>query len=217
MDVKKGLFIAFEGQDGCGKTTIINEVFKKLNKLYPKKIFITHEPGGTNNPIGEKIRKIILNKNSYKMTPITEALLFAASRAQHINDFIKPHLKKNNVVLCDRFVHSSLVYQGYANNIGFKKIIAINQHALDHLWPNLIFLLLAKPKICLERIKRRNHQKNRFDLKSINMHNEVYKGYLEMTKKFPKNLIVIDAKKTIKKNTDSIVKIILQKIKTYDK
>ena len=216
MDVKKGLFITFEGQDGCGKTTIINEVFKKLNKLYPKKIFITREPGGANNPIGEKIRKIILNKNSYKMTPITEALLFAASRSQHINDFIKPHLKKNNVVLCDRFVHSSLVYQGYVNNIEFKKIIAINQHALGHIWPNLIFLLLAKPKICLERINRRNHQ-NRFDLKSINMHNNVYKGYLEIAKKFPKNLIVIDAKKTIKKNTNLIVKVILQKIKTYDK
>ena len=217
MGVKKGLFITFEGQDGCGKTTIINEVFKKLNKLYPKKIFITREPGGTNNPIGEKIRKIILNKNSYKMTPITEALLFAASRAQHINDFIKPNLKKNNVILCDRFVHSSLVYQGYVNHIEFKKIFAINQHALDHIWPHLIFLLLTKPKICLKRINRRNHQKNRFDLKSINMRNNIYKGYLEIAQKFPKNLIIIDAKKTIKENANSIVKIILEKIKTYDK
>ena len=217
MSVKKGLFITFEGQDGCGKTTIINEVFKKLDKLYPKKIFITREPGGTSNPIGEKIRKIILNKNSHRMIPITEALLFAASRAQHINDFIKPNLKKNNVILCDRFVHSSLVYQGYVNHIEFKKIFAINRHALDHIWPHLIFLLLAKPKICLKRINRRNHQKNRFDLKSINMHNNIYKGYLEIAQKIPKNLIIIDAKKTIKENTNSIVKIILKKIKTYDK
>ena len=217
MGVKKGLFITFEGQDGCGKTTIINEVFKKLNKLYPKKIFITREPGGTNNPIGEKIRKIILNKNSYKMTTMTEILLFAASRAQHINDFIKPNLEKNNVILCDRFIHSSLVYQGYVNNIEFKKIFAINQDALDHIWPDLIFLLLTKPEICLRRINQRNHQKNRFDLKSINMYNDIYKGYLKIAQKYPKNLIVVDAKKTIKKNANLIAKIILEKIKSHGK
>ena len=217
MKNKHGLFITFEGQDGCGKTTIINEVFKKLNKLYPKKIFVTREPGGTNNPIGEKIRKIILSKDSRAMTPITEALLFAASRAQHINDFIKPNLKKKNIILCDRFIHSSLVYQGYSNKIEFKKIFTINQYALDKLWPNLIFLLLVKPKICLQRINKRNHQKNRFDIKTINYHQNIYDGYLEITKKYPKNLIVIDAKQAIKKNVDLITKIILKKIKEYDK
>ena len=214
---QQGLFVTFEGQDGCGKTTIINEVFKKLTKLYPKKILITREPGGTKNPIGEKIRKIILSKNSDAMTPITEALLFAASRAQHINDFIKPNLKKNNIILCDRFIHSSLVYQGYVNKIEFKKIFTINQYALNKIWPNLIFLLLVKPKICLQRINKRNLQKNRFDLKTINNQQNVYKGYLEIVKKYPKNLIVIDAKKAIEKNVNLIVKIILKKIKNYDK
>lgn len=217
MRIKKGLFITFEGQDGCGKSTIIGQVFKKLNKLYPKKIFVTREPGGTNNPIGEKIREIILNNDSSKMTPITEALLFAASRSQHINDFIKPNLKKNNIVLCDRFIHSSLVYQGYINKIKFKKIFAINKYALCKLWPNLIFLLLAEPKICLKRIDRRGHQKNRFDCKTIKQHENIYKGYLKIAKKYRKNMIIIDAKKSIDENSDLIVKIISKKIKTYDK
>lgn len=217
MEIKKGLFITFEGQDGCGKSTIINEVFKKLNAIYPKKILVTREPGGANNPIGEKIRQIILNKKSCKMTPITEALLFAASRAQHINDFIRPSLMKNNIILCDRFIHSSFVYQGYINKIEFKKISDINKYALNKLWPNLVFLLLTEPKICLKRINGRKNKKNRFDLKSIDEHKNIYKGYLEITKKYPENLIVIDGKKTIKKNTDLIVKTILTKIKTYDK
>jgi dTMP kinase len=120
---KRGLFITFEGPDGSGKSTIILMIYDKLNQHhYPFKVFLTREPGGKNNIIAEDIRNILLNNVDYKIDYRAEALLFAASRAQHVHDFIKPHINDGDLVLCDRYVHSSLVYQGYARGVGFKNI-----------------------------------------------------------------------------------------------
>jgi dTMP kinase len=115
----RGLFITFEGPDGSGKSTIIKMVGEQLEKDFPQiKVDLTREPGGTNNKIAEDIRQILLNNDTYHIDYHAEALLFAASRSQHIHDFILPNLEKNHIVLCDRYVHSSLVYQGYGRELG---------------------------------------------------------------------------------------------------
>jgi dTMP kinase len=120
---KKGLFITFEGPDGSGKSTVIASVYEILkNNRHQFGICITREPGGKNNAIAEDIRHILLNKIEYQISARAEALLFAASRAQHVKDFIQPNLVKGNLVLCDRYIHSSLVYQGYARKLGIKEV-----------------------------------------------------------------------------------------------
>lgn len=120
---KSGLFISFEGPDGSGKSTVLAHVYEMLKKhKYPFEINITREPGGKNNLIAEDIRNILLNKMEYQISPRAEALLFAASRAQHVKDFIQPNLARGNLVLCDRYIHSSLVYQGYARKLGIKEV-----------------------------------------------------------------------------------------------
>jgi dTMP kinase len=118
--MKKGIFITFEGPDGSGKTTVIQKVYNFLNKNYD--VLLTHEPGGTNNKIAEDIRNILLNKTKYIFDYRAEALLFAASRAQHVSDFIKPNLENKKIILCDRYVDSSLVYQGYGRGLGINNI-----------------------------------------------------------------------------------------------
>jgi dTMP kinase len=123
MTNKKGLFITFEGPDGSGKSTILSMVYDHLqSKNYSFVINFTREPGGRNNIIAEDIRNILLNKIEYKISPRAEALLFAASRAQHVKDFILPNLEKGHLILCDRYIHSSLIYQGYARNLGIKEV-----------------------------------------------------------------------------------------------
>jgi dTMP kinase len=118
-----GTFITFEGPDGSGKSTIIKKIYEQLLIDFPKKkIVLTREPGGTNNKIAEDIRNILLNKIDYKIDYHAEALLFAASRAQHVHDFIEPNLKQGNIVLCDRYIDSSIVYQGYGRKLGVDNI-----------------------------------------------------------------------------------------------
>jgi dTMP kinase len=120
---KTGLFISVEGPDGSGKSTILAMIVKYLNQAkYSFDIAFTREPGGKNNVIAEDIRNILLNKIEYKITDLAEALLFAASRAQHVQDFIQPNLANGDLVLGDRYVHSSLVYQGYARGLGIDKV-----------------------------------------------------------------------------------------------
>jgi dTMP kinase len=122
-NMSKGLFITFEGPDGSGKSTIIKLVLEKIQHDFSQiKSVITREPGGTNNKIAEDIRNILLNKNTYHIDYHAEALLFAASRSQHIHDFIAPNLDLGAIVLCDRYVHSSLVYQGCGRNLGTDNI-----------------------------------------------------------------------------------------------
>jgi dTMP kinase len=117
------LFISFEGPDGSGKSSILAKVFEKLQKDFNhQKFVITREPGGTNNKIAEDIRNVLLNKLEYKIDYRAEALLFAASRAQHVHDFIKPNLELGNYVLCDRYIDSSIVYQGFGRKLGVEDI-----------------------------------------------------------------------------------------------
>jgi dTMP kinase len=118
-----GLFITFEGPDGSGKSSILKKINEQLAIDFPHKQFMmTREPGGTNNKIAEDIRNILLNKIEYKIDYHAEALLFAASRAQHVHDFIQPNLSAGNIVLCDRYIDSSIVYQGFGRKLGVENI-----------------------------------------------------------------------------------------------
>lgn len=184
----KGLFITFEGGECSGKTTLI----KKLVSYYENKgykVLTSREPGGT--PIAEQIRNVILDNNNVAMTGKCEALLYAASRIQHVEEKILPALDKGYIVLCDRFIDSSLAYQGYARNIGFDLILEANKFVLDYL-PDLTVLINIKPEIALKRMSNRPDKVNRLDAESFNFHKLVYEGYQEVLKRYPNRVKAID-------------------------
>ncbi|MDR3163800.1 MAG: dTMP kinase [Mycoplasmataceae bacterium] len=215
---KRGLFITFEGPDGSGKSTIISMVYEKLNQQhFPFKILLTREPGGKNNIVAEDIRNLLLNKTEYNINYRTEALLFAASRAQHVHDFIKPHLLNGDLVLCDRYVHSSLVYQGYARGIGFKNIWDINTFAIDNVLPDLVIVLMINPQQGINRIKgdllRDN---NRLDREEMDLHNKVYEGYRQLIDNNRNGTIVqVEASKKIDEVFDDVFQNIIKKINKH--
>ncbi len=216
---RKGFFITLEGPEGSGKTTVVKKLQQYFSITYPGKVVLTREPGGTNNLIAEDIRNILLNNIDYKITPLTETLLFAASRAQHINDFIMPNLDKNNIVICDRYVHSSLAYQGVAREVGIDKVKQINDCVTNGCMPDLTLFLMLEPQEGLNRInKNSNREKNRLDRETIELHYKVFEGYKKILKQYPKNIKVIDASKSEDEIFDDIKKCIHEKLleKGYD-
>jgi len=189
----EGLFITFEGCEGSGKTTLIAKIEKYfVSSGY--KVIKTREPGGSK--IAEEIRKIILDVNNTDMDEITEALLYAASRRQHLVEKVIPYLSQGYIVLCDRFLDSSLAYQGYARGIGIDKVYDINMNATEGLLPNLTIYIDLKPEIGLKRIKDNNRNQNRLDKETINFHNKVYQGYSIIMDKFPKRVKSINGEQT---------------------
>lgn len=189
----RGIFITIEGPDGSGKSTQIKKLSHYLNEKGYNVLF-TREPGGTN--IGEYIRKIILDKRNTKMSYETEALLYAASRAQHVSEKIKPALEKGTIVICDRFVHSSLVYQGIARGIGIEEVNKINQFAIQGIKPDVTLFFDISPEIALKR-KRRNNKGDRLEREDILFHKKVYNGYLKLKEMYPNEIISIDATNSI--------------------
>jgi dTMP kinase len=178
----KGKFITFEGTEGSGKTSVIKEVRKHYEEQ-GYQVMVTREPGGI--AISEKIRDILLNKENTEMDPRTEALLFAAARRQHLVEKIIPALEKNMIVLCDRFVDSSLIYQGYARNIGIDKVYEINYFAIEDALPDLTIFVNVRPEVGLKRVfQTPNREVNRLDLENMDFHRMIYKGYLELTEKY---------------------------------
>jgi dTMP kinase len=178
----KGKFVTFEGTEGSGKTSVIKEV-KKYYESQGYQVMVTREPGGI--AISEKIRDILLNKENTEMDPRTEALLFAAARRQHLVEKIKPALAKNMIVLCDRFVDSSLIYQGYARNIGIDKVYDINYFAIEDALPDLTVFVNVRPEVGLKRVfQTPNREVNRLDLEDLHFHQMIYDGYLELAKKY---------------------------------
>lgn len=216
----KGLFITLEGPDGSGKSTIISLLHEYLSKQnLPFNIAITREPGGRNNIIAEDIRNILLNKIEYKITDRTEALLFAASRAQHVHDFIKPHLEKGDMVICDRYIHSSLVYQGLARGVGLDKIMQINEFAIDGTLPDYVIVLMTDPQNGIERIKTNSLRDfNRLDREIMTLHEKVYNGYQKLIDNDRTGtLIKINASKSIQEVFDDVKDVVLKKIDEYAK
>lgn len=191
------LFITFEGGEGSGKSSAlakIVEVFKEKNIPF----ILTREPGGT--PIGEEIRDILLSSQNENMDIRTEALLFAASRRQHLTKRIWPALEKNVYVLCDRYLDSSLAYQGAARKLGIETVYEINRFATEDSLPDLTFFFDISPEEGLARIaKNKGREVNRLDKETLDFHHAVYDGYIELCKKFPKRIVRIDASQELDK------------------
>lgn len=211
---KKGIFITFEGPDGCGKTTIINLIYQDLQKKFGQEnVVLTREPGGKNNIIAEDIRNILLNKINYKISDRTEALLFAASRAQHVKDFIIPNLEAGKIILCDRYIDSSLVYQGYARNIGMENIWEINKFAILNTMPDFTILLMIEPEKGLARIQaNKNRDVNRLDRETLDMHKKVYEGYKLIAQKYSDRIIAINAENNVDKVHQDTLDVVLKRI-----
>ena len=206
--MKEGLFIVFEGCDGSGKTTISQGVYNKLLELeYP--VIYTREPGGID--ISEQIRDIILDPQNTTMDDRTEALLYAASRRQHLIEKVLPAIEDNKIVICDRFVYSSLVYQGYARGIGVDEVWKINDFAIEGRLPSRTIFLDIKPEVGLARISNREF-KDRLDQESISFHSRVYDGYKEINKRFESNIEIFDANRTPEVIIDEISQYIVELI-----
>ncbi len=185
----KGIFITFEGTEGSGKTTVLELVASSLeNKGY--KVICTREPGGIK--IAEDIRKVILNVENTKMDAITEALLYAASRRQHLVEKVIPYIEEGYIVLCDRFIDSSLAYQGYARGLGIDNVYQVNQVATKGMLPDMTIYIDVKPEVGLERIQKNKREQNRLDLENIRFHKDVYTGYQKVIEKFPDRIKVIN-------------------------
>jgi dTMP kinase len=182
-----GLFITFEGGEGCGKSTHSRLLLKKLEQQNIP-VVLTHEPGGT--ALGDELRKIVKKKQDSSISPQAELFLLAASRAQLVTDLIRPALQKGKVVICDRFTHSTMVYQGYGRGLDFTAIRMVNNMATRHLNPDLIILLDIPPE---QGLARKRNLKDRFELEELSFHRRVREGYLKMAAAEPDRWLVIDA------------------------
>ena len=189
----KGLFITFEGCEGSGKTSVIEKLVAYLSE-HNIPVYKTREPGGSK--IAEDIRNVILDVNNTNMDSITEAMLYAASRRQHLVEKVIPYLEKGYVVICDRYLDSSLAYQGYAREIGIDKVYNINMAATDGLLPDLTIYIDLEPSIGLKRISSNNREQNRLDLEKLDFHNKVYEGYSIIAKKYSDRIKVINGNQT---------------------
>ena len=205
-----GLFITLEGPEGSGKTTIASLVEKKL-KEKGLNVVMTREPGGIE--ISEQIRKIILDPNNTAMDSKTEALLYAAARRQHLVEKVIPALKQEAIVICDRFIDSSLVYQGIGRGLGIDKVYDMNLFAFEDIMPDFTLFFDIDPKLGLERIhKDQQREINRLDMEDLNFHQKVYQGYKEVVSRYPERIIEIDASKSIEEVFNSVMNILKEYI-----
>ena len=196
-----GLFITMEGTDGAGKTTQI----KLLEKYFLDsgfEVVCSREPGGT--PISEKIREIIIDPENEEMCPMAEALLYAAARAQHVHEFIEPNLKKGRVVICDRFLDSSIVYQGIARKLGIDNIKDINSYATNGLVPDITFFLRLSPEDGIER-KKKQAELDRIEKEKFYFHKKVYDGYVNLAREESERIVQIDALLSVEEISAQII------------
>ena len=202
--MSKGCFIVFEGGEGSGKSTILEMIYNWMieNNIDCIK---TREPGGIK--IAEQIRSVILDKDNTEMDGRCEALLYAAARRQHLVERVIPALESGKVVLCDRFLDSSLAYQGHARGLGIDEIYEINKFAIDGYFPDLSLFFDLDPEIGLERINRnKDREVNRLDLEKMDFHNKVREGYNILLQRGNNNMIKIDASKSINEVFESVKK-----------
>jgi len=205
------MFITLEGPEGSGKTSAAKRIVSELEKLGYEVLF-TREPGGT--PIAEQIRNVILDKANTLLDARAEALLYAASRRQHLVEKVLPALAAGKIVICDRYIDSSLAYQGGARGLGIAEVLNINMFATDNKFPDLTLLFDIDPVLGLERInKNKNREVNRLDLEKLDFHNKVRKTFLELSKIYAKRYVVIDASKNEDEVGSASMKAILKKLK----
>lgn len=203
----KGLFITFEGVDGAGKTTQFNSLGNKL-EILGYKIIMVREPGST--LIGEKIRKILLDGENRDFSYRAEALLYSASRAQLVEEIILPKLKKGYIVLCDRFVDSSMVYQGIGRDLGMEIIEELNNFATVGLVPDITILMDITPEVRAQR--KAYHKKDRIEREENAFHYKVREGYLELAKKNRDRIKIVNGDQDKTEIETYIEKIVLEKI-----
>ncbi|HPY79708.1 MAG TPA: dTMP kinase [Bacilli bacterium] len=188
------MFITLEGPEGSGKTTAVEAAVNKLIEM-GYQIVRTREPGGT--IIAEQIRNVILDKSNTAMDSRTEALLYAASRRQHLVEKIWPALKDGKIVICDRYLDSSLAYQGGARGLGIEEVLKVNLFATENTWPDLTLLFDVDPEIGLSRIsKNAAREVNRLDLEKLDFHKRVRNTFLQLAAQYPDRYIIIDASKS---------------------
>ena len=204
------MFITLEGPEGSGKTTAVEFAVKALEeKGY--KIVRTREPGGT--PIAEQIRDVILDKANTNMDPRTEALLYAASRRQHLVEKVWPALKEGKIVICDRYLDSSLAYQGGARGLGIENILNVNMFATENTFPDITLLFDITPEEGLKRISANaNREVNRLDLEKLDFHHKVRNTFLELAKRYPERYVIIDASKSREEVAKATLEAILSKL-----
>ncbi len=196
--MRRGLFITFEGPDGSGKTTQI-KLLKEFLTAQGLEAVLTREPGGTK--IGELIRGILLDRDNEEMVPMTETLLYAAARAQHVEQVIRPALLRGTSVICDRFTDSSIAYQGYGRRLG-DAVRIINQFAVKECLPDVTFLMKVDPAVGKKRIQA--GEQDRLEREKIEFHNEVFRGYMELADSEPERIVRIDASRRIEDIAEEI-------------
>jgi dTMP kinase len=206
-----GLFITAEGPEGAGKTTIIQMLVEYLrSKNY--KVLYTREPGGI--IIAEQIRSIILNPDNTEMDGRTEALLYAAARRQHLVEKVLPAINEGYIVLCDRFLDSSLAYQGHARGLGIEEVLSINQFAIEDIMPTKTIYFDIEPEEGFRRIKQnKDREINRLDLEKLDFHHKVREGYQIVINREPERFVKINAAQTVEQvyfNTLEVIKKIIE-------
>lgn len=197
----QGLFITFEGPDGCGKTTQMNLLAQYFEKK-GKKVVLTREPGGKG--LGEKVREILLNYNG-EVSDRCESFLFLADRAQNIDIIVKPAVKQGEIVLCDRHIDSTVAYQGYGRGLDINEINMLNNLATGGKKPDLTFVFDVDVETSMKRVGK---EKDRMESAGIDFHNRVRNGYLELAKQEPTRINVLDATKTIEEIHEKVIEII---------
>ena len=197
----QGLFITFEGPDGCGKTTQMNLLAQYFEKK-GKKVVLTREPGGKG--LGEKVREILLNYNG-EVSDRCESFLFLADRAQNIDIIVKPAVEKGKIVLCDRHIDSTVAYQGYGRGLDINEINILNNLATGGKKPDLTLVFDVDVETSMKRVGK---EKDRMESAGIDFHNRVRNGYLELAKQEPTRIKVLDATKTIEEIHEKVVEIV---------
>lgn len=207
----KGYFITLEGGEGSGKSSVIKLIVERLQKE-GYQVLQTREPGGVK--IAEEIRNIILDKDNTSMDGKTEALLYAASRRQHLVEKVIPALDKGMIVISDRYIDSSLVYQGVARGIGIQEVYEMNLFAIDKILPNLTLILDIEPEIGLQRINKNNQREvNRLDLESLSFHHKVRDGYRKLKDLYPERIEIVDASKSLEEVFENCYSLIEKTLK----
>lgn len=210
----QGIFITIEGPDGAGKTSVLNELYPRLDLAAEKSIIKTREPGGI--PIAEKIRKIILDPKNQEMDERTEALLYAAARRQHLMEKVLPALEAGKIVLCDRFVDSSLAYQGAGRRIGVEAIASINEFAIEGTVPDFTIYLDVDSDTGLNRIRNnRQQQIDRLDSEGLEFHQRVRHEYLKLVEENPHRITKIDARMSLENVVEATFQAIVTRYPEY--
>ena len=205
-----GQFISFEGPDGAGKTSVLKAIGEELRVKYGDNLMLTREPGG--NKISESIRNIILDPINTEMDVRTEALLYAAARRQHLMETVIPALKAGKLVISDRYVDSSVAYQGGGREIGEQAVWQMNQFAIDGLEPDLTVYLDIESEEGIRRIKsHRTDEINRLDVEALEFHQRVRKSYLNLLEQNPERIKLVDASQPLDKVLQDVKETMLQK------